>query len=129
MAANTEESMPALAAGAVTDALPGAGCGGDRWLFLPATMGQKAVRSLMAVANKKPAIHSGVRVFVFLQYILVPGAGIEPALPCGNEILSLGCLPIPPSRQTGTVYHRRFSLVNRLPRALETQSPPSGAWP
>jgi hypothetical protein len=29
---------------------------------------------------------------------MVPGAGIEPARPCGHEILSLGRLPIPPSR-------------------------------
>ncbi len=29
----------------------------------------------------------------------VPGAGLEPARPKGQEILSLSCLPIPPSRQ------------------------------
>jgi hypothetical protein len=28
---------------------------------------------------------------------LVPGTGIEPALPCDNQILSLTRLPIPPS--------------------------------
>jgi hypothetical protein len=28
---------------------------------------------------------------------LVPGTGIEPALPCENQILSLARLPIPPS--------------------------------
>ena len=28
--------------------------------------------------------------------LLVPGAGIEPALPDGNKILSLACLPVPP---------------------------------
>ena len=31
---------------------------------------------------------------------LVPGAGIEPARPYGHKILSLGRLPIPPSRPT-----------------------------
>ncbi len=30
----------------------------------------------------------------------MPGAGIEPALPEGKEILSLMCLPIPPSGHT-----------------------------
>ena len=29
----------------------------------------------------------------------VPRTGIEPALPCGNQILSLARLPIPPSGQ------------------------------
>jgi hypothetical protein len=27
---------------------------------------------------------------------IVAGAGIEPALPSGNDILSVACLPIPP---------------------------------
>lgn len=30
----------------------------------------------------------------------VPGTGIEPALPCENQILSLARLPIPPSGQS-----------------------------
>ena len=30
--------------------------------------------------------------------VSVPGAGIEPARPYGHKILSLACLPIPPSR-------------------------------
>ena len=29
----------------------------------------------------------------------VPGTGIEPALPCDNQILSLTRLPVPPSGQ------------------------------
>ena len=29
----------------------------------------------------------------------VPGAGLEPARPYGQQILSLQCLPIPPPRQ------------------------------
>ena len=29
-------------------------------------------------------------------YVMVPGAGLEPARPFGQEILSLQCLPIPP---------------------------------
>ena len=32
-----------------------------------------------------------------LASLLVPGAGLEPAQPNGREILSLLCLPIPPS--------------------------------
>ena len=28
----------------------------------------------------------------------VPGAGLEPARPNGHKILSLACLPVPPSR-------------------------------
>ena len=36
---------------------------------------------------------------------VVPGAGIEPALPNGNKILSLACLPISPPGQPPAVYH------------------------
>lgn len=31
------------------------------------------------------------RLFIYLQK--VPGAGLEPARPCGQQILSLSCLP------------------------------------
>ncbi len=41
------------------------------------------------IGIKKPLEKSGV----------VPRTGIEPALPCDNQILSLARLPIPPSRQ------------------------------
>lgn len=34
-----------------------------------------------------------------LIFKAVPRTGIEPALPCGNQILSLARLPIPPSGQ------------------------------
>ncbi len=30
---------------------------------------------------------------------MVPREGIEPSWPCGRKILSLVCLPVPPSRQ------------------------------
>ena len=33
----------------------------------------------------------------YLNSSLVPRTGIEPALPCDNQILSLARLPIPPS--------------------------------
>lgn len=33
----------------------------------------------------------------FAQF--VPGAGLEPARPIGHDILSVACLPIPPSRR------------------------------
>ena len=36
---------------------------------------------------------------VFLRFVLVPGAGIEPARPYDREILSLLCLPISPPGQ------------------------------
>ena len=32
-------------------------------------------------------------------FFQVPGAGLEPARPYGQQILSLQCLPIPPPRQ------------------------------
>lgn len=32
---------------------------------------------------------------------MVLGAGLEPARLCGQEILSLSCLPIPPPEQIG----------------------------
>ena len=32
-------------------------------------------------------------------FLLVPRTGIEPALPCDNQILSLARLPVPPSGQ------------------------------
>lgn len=31
------------------------------------------------------------------RFLVVPGTGIEPALSCENQILSLARLPIPPS--------------------------------
>ena len=34
-----------------------------------------------------------------LSSILVPGEGLEPTFPCGNQLLRLACLPISPSRQ------------------------------
>jgi hypothetical protein len=37
----------------------------------------------------------------------VPRTGIEPALPCDNQILSLARLPIPPSGQTLTLLRGR----------------------
>ena len=43
------------------------------------------------LGNKKAAWWGGSFVSV------VPGAGIEPARPYGHQILSLTCLPIPPS--------------------------------
>ena len=39
---------------------------------------------------------------------VVPRVGLEPTLPCGNEILSLARLPISPSRQRldkNTIYN------------------------
>ena len=50
---------------------------------------------------------------------MVPGAGIEPALPCGNEILSLACLPISPPGLVKRKYseismaYRDFSEVGK----------------
>jgi hypothetical protein len=36
-------------------------------------------------------------VYLAINRVLVPGAGIEPALPNGNRILSPARLPVPPS--------------------------------
>ncbi len=38
-----------------------------------------------------------------INELLVPRTGIEPALPCDNQILSLARLPIPPSGLIGLV--------------------------
>ena len=46
----------------------------------------------VAKENKKGHLHKSD-----LNSHLVPGTGIEPALPCENQILSLTRLPIPPS--------------------------------
>ena len=43
--------------------------------------------------NKKPV------QFYLYRLLLVPRTGIEPAHPCGHQILSLTRLPIPPSGQ------------------------------
>ena len=40
-----------------------------------------------------------------IYQLVVPGAGVEPALSCDNEILSLACLPISPPG------HRARSLL------------------
>jgi hypothetical protein len=45
------------------------------------------------VRNEKGFKFNNLKPFL----IFVPGTGIEPALPCDNQILSLTRLPIPPS--------------------------------
>jgi hypothetical protein len=42
---------------------------------------------------------------------VVPGAGLEPALPCGKGILSPLCLPIPPSGLVDELALSRGPLV------------------
>ena len=43
---------------------------------------------------------------------MVPGAGIEPARPYGQQILSLLRLPIPPSGRTIQFFFQLIGLVN-----------------
>ena len=47
---------------------------------------------------------------------MVPGAGLEPARPCGREILSLLCLPIPPPglRKGEDFYTAKRHVVNHI---------------
>jgi hypothetical protein len=40
------------------------------------------------------------------KFYMVPGAGVEPALPFSNKILSLACLPISPPGQWGSEKQR-----------------------
>ncbi len=47
----------------------------------------------------------------------VPGTGIEPALPCGNQILSLTRLPVPPSGLNGV------AILAKAPRLTKWISP------
>ncbi len=54
---------------------------------------------------------------------LVPGAGIEPARDCSHKILSLACLPIPPSRLHSGIPEL---LGNRNKKALESRAFLSG---
>ena len=41
----------------------------------------------------------------------MPRAGLEPALPIGNKILSLACLPIPPPRRFITISKILFMFI------------------
>lgn len=41
--------------------------------------------------------HYKILIYSCLNLYFVPRTGIEPALPCENQILSLARLPIPPS--------------------------------
>ena len=43
---------------------------------------------------------------------MVPGTGIEPALPCDNQILSLTRLPVPPSGRIYRFHDKRNSGRN-----------------
>ena len=43
---------------------------------------------------------------------MVPGTGIEPALPCDNQILSLTRLPVPPSGRIHRFHGKRNSGRN-----------------
>ena len=51
--------------------------------------------------NQKPRQTQAWQGF---QKFAVPGTGIEPAHPCGRQILSLLRLPISPPGQTGVQY-------------------------
>lgn len=46
--------------------------------------------------------------------MMVPGVGIEPTLPCGNEILSLARLPVSPPGLEVAQYRRSDICGNRL---------------
>ncbi len=46
--------------------------------------------------------------------MLVRGAGLEPARPCGQEILSLSCLPIPSPAQKQIVNGGTYGSCTRL---------------
>ena len=54
-------------------------------------------------ANKYAAV-SKIRKPRVILGAFVPRTGIEPALPCDNQILSLARLPIPPSGLVGLQY-------------------------
>ena len=50
---------------------------------------------------------------------ILPAEGIEPTLPCGNQILSLARLPVPPHRLQVVHYSLRPSWVkHRNPRII-----------
>ncbi len=55
--------------------------------------------------NKKAA-----ESFPTAAFCYVPGAGLEPARGCPHKILSLACLPIPPSRRQETKKARDLSF-------------------
>ncbi len=58
---------------------------------------------------------------------MVPGVGIEPTLPCGNEILNLARLPVSPPGQVGA---GRESLQGaQYMRFVGTGNPPGALWP
>jgi hypothetical protein len=63
------------------------------------------IHPVVAGAGLEPAISAyeteRITIFHIPLYIIfsVLGAGIEPALPLGNSILSAACLPIPPPEQ------------------------------
>lgn len=67
------------------------------------------VRSAQGAVKWKDLKGRGVRHFQAVAF-LVPGAGLEPAQPCGRGILSPLCLPIPP--------HRRASAMIRIAHLL-----------
>ena len=49
--------------------------------------------------------HQNSKSFIFTcthNYVLVPATGLEPVRARTHEILSLGCLPIPPRRHVPT---------------------------
>ncbi len=46
---------------------------------------------------------------------MVPKAGVEPASPYEDKILSLACMPIPPlGHESATYTHSEFALVNQM---------------
>lgn len=60
--------------------------------------------SALRICIHKSYAHSRHKVKTLFRGLnLVPGAGIEPARPCGHKILSLAWLPITPSRHVAKI--------------------------
>ena len=66
---------------------------------------------------------------------LVPGTGIEPALPCGNMVLNHARLPIPPpgrwicKEPNGFIKHFRLSRRKLCPGQESNLHSLAGTWP
>ena len=55
----------------------------------------------------------------------VPGVGLEPTRPKGHKILSLACLPIPPSRQKSSKKKSERRGSNPRPRPWQGRALPT----
>ena len=94
-----------------------------RWCLGGVSKSRPRAYQARALPLSYPGIYAAVYIYEKLSAktspnlirIMVPIAGLEPARPFGQQILSLWCLPIPPYRHIWGIFMRAFQHPQRSP--------------